>query len=128
MSCTSSAIPRASVSVVPLSINMAPTTAADDAHGDVQKRETTAEHAVGKPFPDEVHCPSVSGCAARYCSSTSGVGSAVYDSVTSDDHDGGESCCDSVHAACLAAPSVTYSAGVGTCAGAPKIAGAMRRT
>ena len=74
------------------------------------------------------HWPSVSGCAARYWSSTCGVGSAVYDAVTPNDHAGGESCCDSVHAACRAAPNATYSAGVGTCTGAPQIAGAMRRT
>ena len=51
--------------------------AVDKAHGDVEKRQTATEHAVGKLFPDEFHCPSVSGCAARYCSSTCGVGSAV---------------------------------------------------
>ena len=77
MARTSLAIARASVSVVPLSISTAPVPAVDQAHGDVEKRQTAAEHAVGKPFPDESHCPSVSGCAARYCSSTCGVGSAV---------------------------------------------------
>jgi hypothetical protein len=54
-----------------------PVPAVDEAHGDVQKWETTAEHAVGKSFPGEGHCPRVSGCAALYCSSTRGVGSAV---------------------------------------------------
>jgi hypothetical protein len=42
--------------------------AIDEPTGDIEKRE---------PFPDDGHRPSVSGCAARYCSSTCGVGSAV---------------------------------------------------
>jgi hypothetical protein len=42
-----------------------PGPAVDEAHGDVQKRETTAEHAAGKLLPDEGHCPSVNDCAAR---------------------------------------------------------------
>ena len=50
---------------------------ADQAHGDVEKRKTATEHAVGRPFPAEAHCPSVSGCAVRYCSITCGVRSAV---------------------------------------------------
>ena len=51
--------------------------ATDDAHGDVEKRQPAAEHTVAEPLPREVHCPSVNGWAARYWSSTSGVGSAV---------------------------------------------------
>src|SRR5258705_10331242 len=102
--------------------------AMNQAHGDVQKWQMTAEHADRKPLPEEDHCPSVSTCATRYCSSTCGVGSALYDAVAPNAHGGGESCCDSVHAACLAAPSATYSAGVGTCTGAARTVGAMRRT
>src|ERR1700752_3084868 len=51
--------------------------AANEAHSDVEKRQTATEHAGSKLFPDEFHCPSVSGSAARYCSSACGVGSAV---------------------------------------------------
>ena len=45
---------------------------------DVQERKAAARNPIRQRFPREVHCPSVSGCAARYWSSTCGVGSAVY--------------------------------------------------
>ena len=54
----------------------------DQSDGDIEERQPSPEHPVGQAIPMEIHCPTVSGCAARYRSSTTGVGSTLYVEVS----------------------------------------------